>query len=56
MTKQYNTPMLQIVCINKNDIIATSGNQPLGFGDDLSSGMGTIEASAPDRFNWDAGY
>ena len=55
MQKIYNTPILHIVSINKNNVIATS-NLPF----DLSNGsvLGNESAiGAPDRFNdWDAGY
>ena len=43
MTKKYVNPMLQIVSISKNDIIATSD-----FGSGTKSGSA---ACAPDRFN-----
>lgn len=52
MTKKYENPMLQIVSINKNDIITTSD-----FGSGTKNGN---QACAPDRFNvfdpYDAGY
>lgn len=43
MTKKYENPMLQIVSINKNDIITTSD-----FGSGTKNGN---EACAPDRFS-----
>ena len=56
-TKQYNTPMLQIVGISKNDIIVTS---PLSIGGDLTTQEATdgfIFAGSADRFHdFDAGY
>ncbi len=56
MTKQYNTPMLQVVGINKKDIIVTSPK----FTDQVAGTKGGDETTgfgyAPDRFSWDAGY
>ncbi len=51
--KKYMNPMLQVVSINKNDIIATSGEGILNFGSDLETG--TIQAGSADRFreDWD---
>ena len=51
MTKSYNTPMLQVVCINEKDIIATS-DRVASFGDATPTQLGA------DRFrdDWDAGY
>ena len=55
MTKNYNSPMLQIVSINSKDIIATSGEK-MGMLGNYDSG--TVTIAAPDRFHddWDAGY
>ena len=54
--KKYENPMLQIVSIKKNDIIATSG-EGVGTGDKLgNSFLNTDVSYAPDRFSWDAGY
>ena len=57
MTKQYNTPMLQVVGINKKDIIVTSPK----FTDQVAGTKGGDETTgfgfAPDRFNdWYEGY
>ena len=56
-TKQYNTPMLTLVRINKNDIIATS---EMSIGGDLTiqeATDGCIFAGSADRFHdFDAGY
>ena len=55
MTKKYNSPMLQVVSINQNDIIATS-TTTLGIG---ASGS-AINAEAPGLRNvfdeWYEGY
>lgn len=52
--KKYVNPMLQIVSINKNDIIVTS--ETLGYQGNLGTGEG-FNFAAPDRFrDWDAGY
>lgn len=51
--KKYENPMLQVVSISANDVIATS----LMRGDNLTSG--TYEAGAPGQRglnDWDAGY
>ena len=54
MTKKYNTPMLQVVSINHNDIITGSNEPQVAIGSGYYTG-GTI--CAPDRFDdWDAGY
>ena len=54
--KKYENPMLQIVGIKKNDIIATSG-EGVATGDKLGNMYNSTDVSyAPDRFNWDAGY
>ena len=52
MTKTYNSPMLQVVSINKSDIIVTS---PLSYGGSTDATSGNLGA---DRFrdDWDAGY
>ena len=56
-TKQYNTPMLTLVRINKNDIIATS---EMSIGGDLTKQEATdgfIFAGSADRFrDFDDGY
>ena len=55
MKKIYNQPTLDVVRVNTNDVIATSGERSLSIGSDLESG--TIEAGAAGRFrDWDAGY
>ena len=53
MTKKYNSPMLQIVSIKRNDIITGSQDAPLSSGSQ-NNDLGL----APDRFrdDWDAGY
>ena len=52
MTKKYNTPMLQVVGISRNDIIATSDAVTLGAPGSAS------EAEAPGMrmLDFDAGY
>ena len=52
--KTYNSPMLQVVSINKNDVIATS--ETMRFG--ANNYNGTADILAPDRSrdSWDAGY
>ena len=50
--KKYVNPMLQVVSINKNDIIATSG-EPQVLDQNFSGGSGDILAPGRD---WDAGY
>ena len=55
MTKTYFSPMLQIVSINKHDIITTSGGVETGSG--LGNVFNESDVSyAPDRFDWDGGY
>ena len=52
MTKKYNTPMLQIVSINKKDIIATSNPA-------LNGTYTGGEVLAPDRNmfdSWNEGF
>ena len=57
MKKIYNTPMLQVVSIKKNDIITMSVYGLSGFGSYRGVDSGTNEADAPDRFDrWDIGY
>ena len=53
MTKLYNTPMLQIISIQRNDIVTASGDK-LGVSNTLYEGTTIL---APDRFNeWYEGY
>ena len=53
MTKKYNSAMLQIVSINKNDII--TGSNEFGSNGEYSN---SVNLAAPDRMDndWDAGY
>ena len=56
MKKTYVNADLQIVCLNKRDIVTAS---TLGIGDDYATGI--FDANAPDRFYrfdnyWDTGY
>ena len=53
--KTYNSAMLQIVSINQNDIIATSG-EPQVFDQNFKGGVGDILAPDRSRDSWDAGY
>ena len=49
MTKKYNSPMLQVVSIKKNDII--TGSEVVGFGIGTKDGGA---ACAGDRFrDWE---
>ena len=50
--KKYENPMLQVVSINKNDIIATSEQIPVG----VSGSANNAEAPGMRVFDWDAGY
>ena len=50
--KKYENPMLQIVSINKNDIIATSRTLGLSKGDY----DGAVYATDRFRDDYDAGY
>ena len=51
--KKYENPMLQVVSINKNDIIATSEPTiPVG----VSGSANNAEAPGMRIFDWDAGY
>ena len=51
--KKYENPMLQIVSIKNNDIIATSG-EGVNTGDKLGNNYNSDDVSyAPDRFIWD---
>ena len=53
--KTYNSPMLQVVSINKNDVIATSETMSYG----LNNYNGTADILAPGQRglnDWDAGY
>ena len=56
MTKNYNSPMLQIFSIKNSDIIT---NSPMGVNGNYGTGAG-ITLGAPglrDVYNdWDAGY
>ena len=46
--KKYENPMLQVVSINKKDIIATSTDAPLGGSQDNTAALGA------DRFrDWE---
>ena len=54
MTKNYNSPMLQVVSINSKDIIATSDvNATLGAN---VTEVGGILGADRFRDDWDAGY
>lgn len=56
--KPYNHPMLQIVRINQNNVIATSVEQ-INTNVSLFYGYGSTEAArTPGRgyYDWDAGY
>jgi len=48
---KYNSPMLQVVSINKNDVIATS----LFVNNEAQNGIAG-EAASRFRDDWDAGY
>ena len=48
--KTYNSPMLQVVSINKKDIMATS----LGLHNDV--GYGSFAPVQRGLDDWDAGY
>ena len=51
--KKYENPMLQIVSISKNDIIATS-DEGVATGKKLGDEYNSGDVSyAPDRFIWD---
>ena len=52
MTKKYNSPMLQVVSISKNDIV-TASNPKLG-GD--YSGQSILAPGQRGLDDWDAGY
>ncbi len=53
--KTYNSPMLQVVSINKNDVIATS--ETMSYGLHNYDGSSTILAPGQRGLNdWDAGY
>ena len=55
MTKKYNSPMLQVVSIKRNDIIATSG-EPQLFGNKFTGSSENV-LSAGRRFDeWYEGY
>lgn len=56
--KPYNHPMLQIVRVNQNNVIATSVEQ-INTNVSLFYGYGSTEAArTPGRgyYDWDAGY
>ena len=54
MTKKYENPMLQIVSINKNNIIATSG--PFGSNGTYGEGVNLAAPGQRGLDDWDAGY
>ena len=51
MTKEYNTPMLQIISIRLNDIV--TGSELMSIG---SNYTGEHSILAPDHFRDDEGY
>ena len=56
MTKKYNSPMLNVVSINKKDIIATS-DPVVGFGNPDVTKDGSQACTAGRRFDdWYEGY
>lgn len=53
MTKTYNTPMLQIISINKTDIIATSTDAPISG---TQANESALSPCLRGFDSWDAGY
>ena len=56
MKKYFENPMLQVVSIKKNDIIATSGEETATVGDNVTSESGILAPGQRGVFDWDAGY
>ncbi len=50
--KTYNSPMLQVVSINKNDVIATS----MKVANEYNSTWATLAPGERALDSWDAGY
>ncbi len=58
--KSYIAPILQIVSVNKNDIIATSASelsvQGNVFHGDITGSTEAARAPGRGSYDWDAGY
>ena len=54
--KKYENPMLQVVSIKKNDIIATSGEETATVGDNVTRESGILAPGQRGINSWYEGY